>query len=138
MYVYYSEEEADAELDDRRPSLYGPDRTFRRANRAWKVLITACSFAFAVVMVSAIILHRFPWWADVLGIAVAVFACIQWNPQVRTPWHLGRLGSLGPVAICLTAPVGLVFRSAKLTTSRWSKYTWIFGINRVIRVGLKG
>ncbi|OQV05366.1 PQ loop repeat-containing protein [Cladophialophora immunda] len=125
MYVYYSEEEADAELHGRRPSLSGPDRTFRRAKRAWKVLIAACSFAFAVLLVSAIILHRFPWyaqaWADILGIAVAVFACIQWVPQVRTTWHLGHLGSLSPVSICLTAP-----------------YTWIFGINMMIRVGLKG
>ncbi|OAL34275.1 hypothetical protein AYO20_06531 [Fonsecaea nubica] len=97
----------------------------RRAKRAWKVLVAACSFAFAVLMVSAIILHRFPWyaqaWADILGIAVAVFACIQWIPQVRTTWHLGHLRSLSPVSICLTAP-----------------YIWIFGINMMIRVGLKG
>ncbi|KAI1614737.1 hypothetical protein EDD36DRAFT_163498 [Exophiala viscosa] len=125
MYVYYSEEEADAELRGHRPSISGPDRTFRRAKRAWRVLITACSFAFAVLLVSAMILHRFPWvaqtWADILGVAVAAFACVQWVPQVRTTWHLGHLGSLSPVSLVLMAP-----------------YTWIFGINMIIRVGLTG
>ncbi|ETI22046.1 hypothetical protein G647_06117 [Cladophialophora carrionii CBS 160.54] len=125
MYVYYSEEEADAEIHGRRASISGPDRTFRRAARAIRVLIVACGFAFIVLLVSAIILHRFPWvaqtWADILGVAVAVFACVQWVPQVRTTYHLGHLGSLSPLSLCLMAP-----------------YTWIFGINMIIRVGLAG
>ncbi|KIW53884.1 hypothetical protein PV05_06294 [Exophiala xenobiotica] len=125
MYVYYSEEEADAELHGRRPSISGADRTFRRAKRAIRVLIAACSFAMAVLVVSSIILHSFPWvaqtWANILGIAVACFACVQWIPQIRTTWHLGHLGSLSPVSLCLMAP-----------------YTWIFGINMMIRVGLTG
>jgi len=111
MYVYYSEDEAEAELHGRRSSIGGPDRTFRRARRAWKVLIVACSFVFAVLIVSSVILHQFPWvshtWADILGIAVAVFACVQWVPQVRTTWHLGHLGSLSPASLCLMAPVSL-------------------------------
>lgn len=82
MYVYYAEEEADAEVHGRRLSISGPSRTFRRAHRAYFILIAACAFAFAILLVSAVILHRFPdasqTWADVLGIAVAVFACIQW------------------------------------------------------------
>jgi hypothetical protein len=119
MYVYYSEEEADAEIHRRRSSISGPDRTFRRAARALRVLIVACSFAFTVLLVSAVILHRFPWvaqsWADVLGVAVAIFACVQWVPQVRTTYHLGHLGSLSPVSLCLMAPVsvlvaGLLYR----------------------------
>lgn len=109
MYVYYSEEEADAELHGRRPSISGADRTFRRAKRAIRVLIAACSFAMAVLVVSSIILHSFPWvaqtWANILGIAVACFACVQWIPQIRTTWHLGHLGSLSPVSLCLMAPV---------------------------------
>jgi hypothetical protein len=109
MYVYYSEEEADAVIHGRRNSLSGHTRTFRRANRAWRVLLVACSFAFTIMLVSAIILHRFPWfaqkWADVLGVAVAVFACVQWVPQVRTTYHLGHLGSLSPVSLCLMTPV---------------------------------
>jgi hypothetical protein len=115
MYVYYSEEEADAEIHGRRASISGPDRTFRRAARALRVLIIACSFAFAVLLVSAIILHRFPWvaqsWADLLGVAVAIFACIQWVPQVRTTYHLGHLGSLSPLSVCLMAPVSLLLLS---------------------------
>jgi hypothetical protein len=109
MYVYYSEEEADAVIHGRRNSLSGHIRTFRRANRAWRVLLAACSFAFTIMLVSAIFLHRFPWiaqkWADVLGVAVAVFACVQWVPQVRTTYHLGHLGSLSPVSLCLMTPV---------------------------------
>ncbi|KIW12188.1 hypothetical protein PV08_09464 [Exophiala spinifera] len=124
MYVYYSEEEADAEKHGRRASISGPDRTFRRAKRAIRVLIAACSFAMSILLISAIILHRFPWvaqtWANILGIAVACFACVQWVPQVRTTWHLGHLGSLSPTSLCLMAP-----------------YTWIFGINMMIRVGQK-
>jgi uncharacterized membrane protein YuzA (DUF378 family) len=125
MYVYYSEEEAEAEMHHRRASISGPDRTFRRARRAWNILIAACGFAFGVLLVSAVILHRFPWyaqtWANILGIAVAVFACVQWVPQILTTWHLGHLGSLSLGYLCLSAP-----------------YTWIFSINMMIRFGIKG
>ncbi|RMX75942.1 hypothetical protein D0867_16700, partial [Hortaea werneckii] len=72
-----------------------------------------------------IVLNRFPWlaqgWADILGIAVAVFACVQWVPQTWTTWHLGHLGSLSLPSLCLMAP-----------------YTCIFGINMIIRLGLRG
>ncbi|KAI0136156.1 hypothetical protein BJ170DRAFT_600541 [Xylariales sp. AK1849] len=125
MYVYYSEEEADAEIHGRRPSLSGPERTLQRARRALFVLVAVCVFAMTVLLVSAIILSRFPWyaedWADILGIAVAALACAQWVPQIRTTWRLGDLGSLSLVSLCLSAP-----------------YTWIFGTNMIIRVGLKG
>jgi drug/metabolite transporter (DMT)-like permease len=111
MYVYYSEDEADAELRGRRPSISGSDRTVRRAARALRVLITVCCFAFAVLLVSAIILHRFPWaarpWADILGVAVAIFACVQWVPQILTTYRLGHLGSLSPVSLCLMSPVSM-------------------------------
>ncbi|KAK6384883.1 hypothetical protein LTS17_002446 [Exophiala oligosperma] len=77
-----------------------------------------------ILLISAMILHRFPWvaqtWANILGNAVACFACVQWVPQVRTTWHLEHLGSLSPTSLCLMAP-----------------YKWIFGINIMIRVGLK-
>lgn len=110
MYVYYSEEEAEAEMQGRRASLSGPDRTFRRAKKAYLVLLCACAFAFAVMLVSAIISHRLPWlsqtWADVLGVGVAVLACVQWVPQTLTTWHLGHLGSLSLVSLSLSAPVG--------------------------------
>jgi len=125
LYIYFSEEEASAEIHHRRNSIGGPERTFRRARRAWIVLIIVCAFAFAVLLVSAIILHRFPWaaqnWADILGVAVALLACVQWVPQVWTTWHLGHLGSLSLASVALSAP-----------------YTWIFGINMILRVGVKG
>jgi hypothetical protein len=109
MYVYYSEEEADAEIHGRRPSISGPGRTIRRARRAWIVLIVACAFALAVLLVSALILNRSPWlsqgWADILGIAVAIFACVQWIPQIYTTWHLGHLGSLSAIGLILQCPV---------------------------------
>ncbi|KAK4539336.1 hypothetical protein LTR36_000767 [Oleoguttula mirabilis] len=125
MYVYYSEEEADDEIYGRRHSVSGPDRTFRRAHRAYIILIAACAFAFSILLVSAVIQNRFPWysqnWADVLGVAVTVFAAIQWIPQTWTTWHLGHLGSLSLTSLCLSAP-----------------FTWIFGVNMMIRVGIKG
>jgi hypothetical protein len=109
LYVYFSEEEADAELHGRRRSLSSPDRTFRRARRAIRLLIIVVAFAFAVMLVSAVILNRFPWysqeWANVLGICVACFACVQWVPQVWTTIHLGHLGSLSLASICMGAPV---------------------------------
>lgn len=111
LYVYFSEEEADAELHGRRRSLSSPDRTFRRARRAIRLLIIVVAFAFAIMLISAIILNRFPWysqeWANVLGIAVACFACVQWVPQVWTTIHLGHLGSLSLASICMGAPVSL-------------------------------
>ncbi|KAI7218569.1 hypothetical protein KC333_g3504 [Hortaea werneckii] len=125
MYVYYSEEEAEAQAAGRRSSFSGPERTFRRARRAYLILLVACAFAFAILLSSAIILNRFPWlaqgWADILGIAVAIFACVQWVPQTWTTWHLGDLGSLSLPSLCLMAP-----------------YTWIFGINMIIRLGFRG
>ncbi|KAI6902384.1 hypothetical protein KC318_g7480 [Hortaea werneckii] len=125
MYVYYSEEEAEAQAAGRRSSFSGPERTFRRARRAYLILLVACAFAFAILLSSAIVLNRFPWlaqgWADILGIAVAVFACVQWVPQTWTTWHLGHLGSLSLPSLCLMAP-----------------YTCIFGINMIIRLGLRG
>ena len=109
LYVYYSEDEADAELHGRRPSLSSPERTFRRARRAIRLLIAVMAFAFAIMLVSAVILSRFPWysqeWANVLGISVAVFACVQWVPQVWTTIHLGHLGSLSLASIAMGAPV---------------------------------
>ncbi|KAG9568826.1 hypothetical protein KCU71_g1740, partial [Aureobasidium melanogenum] len=125
LYVYFSEEEADAELHGRRRSLSSPDRTFRRARRAIRLLIIVVAFAFAIMLISAVILNRFPWysqeWANVLGICVACFACVQWVPQVWTTIHLGHLGSLSLASICMGAP-----------------YTWIFGINMIVRLGLAG
>lgn len=112
MYVYYSEEEADAEIHHRRSSIGGPERTFRRAKRAIYVLIAATAFAMTILLVSVIILHFFgsiaQTWADILGIAVAVFACIQWVPQVYTSIHLGHLGSLSLASLCISAPVSLI------------------------------
>ncbi|THV65158.1 hypothetical protein D6D29_10605 [Aureobasidium pullulans] len=125
LYVYFSEEEADAELHGRRRSLSSPDRTFRRARRAIRLLIIVVAFAFAIMLISAVILNRFPWysqeWANVLGVCVACFACVQWVPQVWTTIHLGHLGSLSLASICMGAP-----------------YTWIFGINMILRLGLSG
>ncbi|USW53320.1 hypothetical protein Slin15195_G066390 [Septoria linicola] len=125
MYVYYSEEEAEDEKSGRRNSVSGPERTFRRARRAWIVLLIVCGFALAVLLVSAVVLHRFPWYAqsyaDTLGISMTVLASVQWLPQVYTTWHLGHLGSLSALALCLQTP-----------------YTWTFSINMIIRYGLSG
>ncbi|KAK6206096.1 hypothetical protein LQW54_007931 [Pestalotiopsis sp. IQ-011] len=125
MYVYYSEEEYNAEIHGRRLSWSGPERTFRRAKRAWMVLLAVCGFAFAILLVSATIMNRFKGaaqtWADLLGVAVACLACVQWIPQTWTTWNLKSLGSLSLLSLCLMTP-----------------YTWIFGINMVIRVGFAG
>jgi len=125
MYVYYSEEEADAEIHHRRASISGPQRTFRRARRAWIVLIVVCCFAFTILLISAIIVRRFPWvaqtWADTLGVGVALLACVQWLPQVLTTWHLKTLGSLSLLSLAISTP-----------------YSWIFGISMIMRVGIQG
>lgn len=109
MYVYYSEEEYDAEIHGRRLSWSGPERTFRRARRAWLVLLAVCGFAFAVLLVSATIMNRFNTaaqsWADILGVAVASLACVQWVPQIMTTWHLKSLGSLSLLSLSLMTPV---------------------------------
>ncbi|EMC92223.1 hypothetical protein BAUCODRAFT_38240 [Baudoinia panamericana UAMH 10762] len=125
LYVYFAKEEAVAEKIGRRSSIAGPERTNRRATRAWYVLITACSFALLILVISWTIRLRFPQysqtWANVLGIAVAVFACLQWIPQVVTSFHLGHLGSLSVLSLLLTTP-----------------YTLIFCISMMVRVGIAG
>jgi hypothetical protein len=100
----------EAELHHRRNSLSNPKRTVRRARKAWLVLLLVLAWSFVILLVSAIILHRFPWfaqrWADILGIVVAALACVQWLPQIWTTWHLGHLGSLSVVAVAISTPVG--------------------------------
>ena len=111
LYVYYSEEEAEDEKSGRRTSTAGPDRTYRRARRAWVVLIGVCGFALVVTLMSMFVLVHFPGmaqsYADSLGIAMTILASVQWLPQVYTTWHLGHLGSLSAVALCLQTPVSL-------------------------------
>ena len=55
LYIFFAEEEADAAIHGRRPSISGPTRTFRRARRAWITLLAACGFAFAILLVSSIV-----------------------------------------------------------------------------------
>lgn len=109
MYVYYSEDEASAELQGHRPSVSGPARTFRRARRAWLTLLTTCIFGFVVALISATISHLFPLasqtWATILGVAVAALACGQWIPQMLKTWKLGHLGSLSLISLGLSVPV---------------------------------
>jgi len=109
LYVYYSRDEAEADLMHRRASLANPVRTRRRARKAFVILLLVLAWAFAILLVSAVILHRFPWfaqrWADVLGVIVAALACVQWLPQIWTTWHLGHLGSLSVVAVAISTPV---------------------------------
>lgn len=125
LYVYYAREEAEAERTGRRPSLSSQMRTYRRARKAWAVLLFVVAWAFLVLVVSAVILHRFPWyaqnWADFLGVLVAGLACVQWLPQIFTTWHLGHLGSLSVAMLALSTPS-----------------TWIFAFSLISRVGFAG
>jgi hypothetical protein len=126
MYVYYSEEEADAEIHGRRSSIGGPERTFRRARRAIYVLLGACSFAMVILLISVTILHWFGWvgeiWANMLGVAVAIFACVQWVPQVVTSWRLGHLGSLSLASLCISAPVRSLCLSTDYISILWKLF----------------
>lgn len=107
LYVYYSGDELAAEYAHRRASLGGPERTFRRARRAWLVVLAVLAFALAVLAASAVVTDR-KMWADVLGVSVAALACVQWVPQAVTTWRLGHLGSLSLASVCISAPVGFV------------------------------
>lgn len=66
-------------------------------------------FALAVLSLSVLVLRQTPGmaqtYADMLGIAMTCLASVQWLPQVYTTWHLGHLGSLSVVALCLQTPV---------------------------------
>lgn len=110
MYVHYARDEFTASLHRQRDSLGGPERTFRRARRAWAVLLVVCAFACAVLLVSAVVPRRDRQaWADLLGVAVAGLACVQWVPQAVTTWRLGHLGSLSLASVCISAPVRFKF-----------------------------
>lgn len=121
MYYYYSKEEVNvSELKTR-----SPPRSVRRSRQARQVLHISNGFALLIFIVSAIVLHYFPQstqlWADILGVSLAIGACLQWLPQIVTTWRLGHLGSLSPASLFFLAP-----------------YTWTFGINMIVRVGIKG
>lgn len=121
MYYYYSEEEVDVPQS----KTGSPARAICRSRQARQVLYVSNGFAFLIFVVSAIILHYFPeatqFWADILGVSLAIGACLQWLPQIVTTWRLGHLGSLSPTSLFFLAP-----------------YTWTFGINMIIRVGVNG
>lgn len=123
MYFYYSD--SLPRTTPQHLQTPNPVRNFRRTRQAEQVLLVSNGFAMLILAISAIILHSFPGasqtWADILGISLAIGACLQWLPQIITTWHLGHLGSLSPVALCLTTP-----------------YTWIFGISMIARVGTSG
>ncbi|RVD85105.1 uncharacterized protein DFL_003436 [Arthrobotrys flagrans] len=125
LYIYYAREEAEAKRTGRRPSMSSQMRTYRRVRKAWFVLFFVFAWALLILLVSAIILHRFPSyaqnWADFLGVLVAALACTQWLPQVFTTWHLGHLGSLSVAMLALSTPS-----------------TWIFGFSLISRVGSAG
>ncbi|KAF3930127.1 hypothetical protein ABW19_dt0207525 [Dactylella cylindrospora] len=125
LYVYYAREELEADRTGRRPSLSDQMRTYRRARKAWAVLFFVFAWAVLIFLVSAIIVNRFPWfaqnWADFLGVLVAGLACTQWLPQVFTTWHLGHLGSLSVAMLALSTPS-----------------TWIFAFSLISRVGFAG
>jgi len=73
------------------------------------VLAVVGGFALAVLSLSVMVLRQTPGmaqtYADMLGIAMTCLASVQWLPQVYTTWHLGHLGSLSVVALCLQTPV---------------------------------
>lgn len=125
MYFYYSEREASVESHTLQRTTSRLRHTFRRAREAEMVLVVSNAFALIILIVSAVILHQFPWasqtWADILGVSLTVGACLQWLPQIVTTWRLGHLGSLSSTSLCFMAP-----------------YTWIFGISMIIRVGING
>ncbi|KAF3923654.1 hypothetical protein ABW21_db0207534 [Orbilia brochopaga] len=125
LYVYYAREEAEAERMGRRPSLSSQMRTYRRARKGYAVLCMVFAWSLMIMLVSAVILHRFPWyaqnWADLLGVLVAVLACIQWLPQILTTWKLGHLGSLSVAMLVIALPS-----------------TWIFAFSLIGRVGMAG
>lgn len=116
MYYYYSEE-IDATQVKTDSTADAPRR------RAHQVVHVSNGFALLIFIISAIILHSFPQasqtWADILGVSLAVGACLQWLPQIVTTWRLGHLGSLSTASLCFLAP-----------------YTWIFGISMIVRVGI--
>ncbi|EWC47753.1 hypothetical protein DRE_02953 [Drechslerella stenobrocha 248] len=125
LYVYYAREEAEADRTGRRPSLSSQVRTYRRASKGYAVLIMVFAWSLTILLVSAVILHRFPWyaqnWADVLGVLVAGLACIQWLPQILTTWKLGHLGSLSLAMLVIALPS-----------------TWIFAFTLIGRFGAAG
>jgi len=125
LYVYYAEEEYEADRTGRRPSLSSQMRTVRRARRALAVLLIVFAWVLLILTISAVIMHRFPWysqnWADILGVMVAGLACIQWLPQIFTTWHLGHLGSLSVAMLALSTPS-----------------TWLFAFSLISRVGFAG
>lgn len=120
MFYHYSEHDIDSAAHH--ATLI---HKFRRSRQAEQVLLASNGFALLVFIISAVILHYFPQksqtWADMLGLGLAVGACLQWLPQIVTTWRLGHLGSLSSASLFFTAP-----------------YTWIFGISMILRVGIEG
>lgn len=116
LYVYYSTSATTAvePHDVASPSLLP---TSRRARHAWLVLLSASAFALAVLLVSVVVVSQQPQcrlaWAECLGVAVAVLACVQWVPQAVTTWKLGRLGSLSLASVGMSAPVCMVLWSLR-------------------------
>ena len=111
---------ADAPISD---SL-GPGR------RAAVIIFSISIFQLvATFLISVLFLARFPsylqLWADILGLLCAVFASIQYLPQIWTTWKLQHVGSLSIPMMCIQTPGGFVFAAsmaARLGKKNWSAW----------------
>ena len=110
------------------------------------VVITAISVAHLVLelLVSVVIIARFPEnkqdFANVLGIAAAILASVQYLPQIWLTWKLGHVGSLSIPMMLIQTPGGFVFawslasRLGPAGWSAWSVYLLLGSLQGVLLV----
>lgn len=95
------------------------------------LIVVSISIAqfLATFLISVLVLARFPShlqvWADILGLLCAIFASVQYLPQIWTTWKLQHVGSLSIPMMCIQTPGGFVFAAsmaARLGKKNWSAW----------------
>lgn len=94
-------------------------------------VVTICVVhILATLLVSIILLARFPnslgLWANILGLAGTIIACIQYFPQIWTTYKLKHVGSLSIPMMILQTPGAFILAAslaARLGSAGWS--SWI-------------
>lgn len=93
------------------------------------VVTTAIGHFFVILLVSVVISLSYPShlqsWATLLGLGVALLACIQYIPQIYTTWRIQHVMSLSIPMMCIQTPGSFVFAASlamRLGAEGWSAW----------------
>lgn len=109
------------------------DQQSSHVNKQWRTAVTVVCAAIGhftiTFIISVIMLARFPThlqtWANILGVACAILASLQYFPQIWTTFKLRHVGSLSVPMMMIQVPGSFIMATSlavRLGLNGWS--TW--------------